>query len=222
MKKIAENGSAIAASPIQVSIPAPNMATAVFLIRGTSPYVQNKFSAKAKQKMIEKQKAGHTAKKGSAREAKNFEAAFKECQHISADGYVGMPASGFRAALVSACRIVGFKMTLAKLSLFILADGIDAEDGTPLVKITKGTSRRVEHHVRNESGVVDIRPRAMWDPGWEAMLRIQYDADQFTLADVSNLLSRVGLQVGIGEGRADSKSSCGMGWGSFEIAKREE
>ena len=48
---------------------------------------------------------------------------------------------------------------------------------------------------------------------------IRWDADQFTLDDVTNLLSRVGLQVGIGEGRPDSKNSAGMGWGLFEIAR---
>jgi len=31
------------------------------------------------------------------------------------------------------------------------------------------------------------------------------------------LLARVGMQVGIGEGRPDSKNSAGMGWGLFEV-----
>jgi len=33
-----------------------------------------------------------------------------------------------------------------------------------------------------------------------------------------NLLHRAGLQVGIMEGRPDSKDSCGCGWGTFKIA----
>lgn len=32
-----------------------------------------------------------------------------------------------------------------------------------------------------------------------------------------NLLSRAGLQVGIGEGRPDSKKSAGMGYGLFTV-----
>jgi hypothetical protein len=32
----------------------------------------------------------------------------------------------------------------------------------------------------------------------------------------------VGRQVGIGEGRPDSRNSCGMGWGLFEIVNRKE
>jgi len=34
---------------------------------------------------------------------------------------------------------------------------------------------------------------------------------------LTNLLARAGLQVGIGEGRPDSKNSAGMGWGLFQI-----
>jgi hypothetical protein len=108
-------------------------------------------------------------------------------------------------------------MTRAKLSLFVVADGFDKLDGTPLVKITKGKPHYVEHAVRNESGVADIRPRPMWDEGWEAEVRLTWDADQFSTIDVANLLMRVGLQVGIGEGRPDSKNSAGMGWGTFVL-----
>lgn len=48
-------------------------------------------------------------------------------------------------------------------------------------------------------------------------LRVRYDADQFGAQDVLALMERVGLQVGIGAGRPDSKTSAGMGWGLFEI-----
>jgi len=39
----------------------------------------------------------------------------------------------------------------------------------------------------------------------------------FTSSDVVNLFNRVGAQVGIGEGRPDSKASAGLGFGLFEI-----
>jgi hypothetical protein len=110
-------------------------------------------------------------------------------------------------------------MTLAKLSLFVLADGY-AEDGTPLVRIY-GTPEMVTHTVRNATGVVDVRARPMYKQ-WAADLRVRFDSDQFTPQDVANLLLRVGMQVGIGEGRADSKMSCGMGWGSFDLATEAE
>lgn len=39
----------------------------------------------------------------------------------------------------------------------------------------------------------------------------------FSHNDIVNLMMRVGQQVGIGEGRPDSKNSAGMGWGLFDI-----
>lgn len=205
----------------ELVIPAPNLKVAMFTIRGTAPYVGNAFSEKAHNQMKQKQEAGSTAKKGKQRDGKDFKACFEGAKHTSEDGWLGFPASAIRAAMISACRVVGFKMTLAKLSLFVCADGFDRVDGTALVRICKGTPAYVEHSVRNETGVCDIRARPMWKPGWEAVLRIEFDADMFTLDDVANLLLRVGKQVGIGEGRPDSRRSCGMGWGLFEIVGKE-
>lgn len=200
-----------------ISIPAPRMPVVELTIRGTAPYVQNAFSQKARQQLHDKHAAGSTAKKGAKKEPKDFQAAFAGAIHRSREGWFGMPAPAFRNALVSACRLVGFKMTLAKLAVFVDADGFDAVDGTPLVRITKGEPEYAEHYTRNATGVVDLGARPMWREGWEAVVRIKFDADLFTVADVYNLMLRVGMQVGIGEGRPDSKQSTGMGWGTFDV-----
>jgi hypothetical protein len=57
----------------------------------------------------------------------------------------------------------------------------------------------------------------MWAAGWEARPTFRWDADQFSENDMVNLLARAGAQVGVGEGRPDSKMSAGCGWGEFEI-----
>ncbi|MFW6342879.1 MAG: hypothetical protein ACOC00_07655 [Halothiobacillaceae bacterium] len=167
---------------------------------------------------METQAAGSTAKSKKKREARDFEADFHAAQHISEEGWVGIPAPAFRAALISACRLVGFQMTKAKLSIFVVADGIDADDGTPLVKLDAPPPEMHEGMVRNATGVADIRVRPMWRT-WGANVRLRWDADQFTLSDIVNLMDRAGLQVGIGEGRPDSSKSAGMGWGQFEVAR---
>lgn len=200
-----------------VVISAPNFQVARFEIFGTSPYVQNKFSQKAKEMIKAKQEAGGQAKKGAKKEPKNFKQCYEDAQYKSREGWNGIPAAAFRAAMVSACRTVGFKMTHAKLGFSIVADGYDNDEGVPLVKVTKGKPKYFEQSVTNETGVADIRPRPMWDEGWEAVLRIQFDADMFSAEDVANLLLRAGLQVGIGEGRPDSKKCVGLGWGMFGI-----
>lgn len=223
------------AKSMNVSISAPNFQTAVMRIKGTAPYVQLKFGEKARNIMRTKQAAGSTAKKGVKREAKDFDAAFEEAQHRDTEGLCGIPAGGLRRSLIDACSIVGFKMTLAKKSIFIEADTYDAAEGTPLIRIYQPSRREgaegelvpaepkhVEHMVRNATGVADIRVRAMYDADWEATVRVRFDADIFTPTDIANLMMRAGLQIGIGEGRPNSKNSAGMGWGTFECVQSDE
>lgn len=200
----------------QVIIPAPKMNVAAFRIRGITIHVQHKFSEKALRQMREAQEAGSRSKKGKQREARDFDADYRNATYVAPDGSYGIPCTAFRNALISACRLVDFKMTRAKLSLFVLADTYDGTKA--LVKITKGKPKPTgPMPVRNESGVIDLRNRPYWDIGWEAIVRIQYDESQFSVTDVANLLARAGLQVGVGEGRPDSKDSAGMDWGRFEV-----
>lgn len=203
---------------VGIQIPAPKFETLEFELVGTAPYVQARFSEKARTLMEDKMKAGSVAKKGKKRDPRNFEDDYEGAKHKSEEGWIGIPASCFRNASISACRLVGFKMTLAKLSLFIEADGFDALDGTPLVRII-GEPEPNKMPVRNATGVCDIRIRPMWRE-WSCKLRIRYDTDQFSRADVANLLMRVGMQVGIGEGRPDSRSSAGLGWGLFKSVQK--
>ena len=115
--------------------------------------------------------------------------------------------------------MVGYTMTRAKLSVFVIADGHDKVDNTPLTKITRGEPEYFESVVRLETGVADIHARPRWAPGWEAIVTVKWDGDQFSAQDVANLLARAGQQVGICEGRPDSKNSGGQGWGTFELIK---
>jgi hypothetical protein len=202
-----------------VVIAPPNFQTAIFHLEGTAPYVQHKFSSEQRRAMRAKQEQGSTAKKGKARAAKDFNEVYRQCMYLDPKGQHGMPAAAFRNAMISACRIVGFKMTHAKQCVFIEADTYD-EDGTALVFI-EGTPEPHESYARNQTGVIDIRLRPMWKT-WRAKLSVRFDADMFTTSDVANLLSRAGLQVGIGEGRPDSRESAGMGWGTFKLLGERE
>lgn len=199
-----------------ITISKPNMVTITVPIAGDAPYVQARFSQKAQQAMKSKMMAGSTAKKGTKREPRDFDSDFIGAQHISEDGWIGIPAAAFRKAMIDVCRAVNFKMTHAKMSVFVEADGLDRVDGMPLVKLIAGEPERLEMATRNATGVPDIRVRPMWRK-WGAKVRIRFDADQFTASDVVNLLSRAGQQIGIGEGRPFSRESAGMGYGVFSV-----
>lgn len=199
-------------------IAAPNIQTAQFKIKGTAPYVQNKFSAAARAKMLAAQTAKTPAANKTKREPRDLMAEFNGAMHKDVGGKLGIPAPAFRSAMISACRVAGFQMTKAKLSVFVEPDGFDKEDGTPLVHI-KGKPEQHEAVVKLESGVASVAIRPMWR-NWECTLKVRFDADQFSAADVANLLMRAGLQVGVGDGRPDSRKSHGMGWGTFEIVEQ--
>lgn len=199
----------------QVLISSPNFQQTIVKIIGTAPFVMNRMSSENRQKMIDKQMEGGRSKKGQMRQPKDFDKLYKGTMHVSTDGWYGIPAAAFRNAMVSACRTVGFQMTRAKLCLFIVHDGIDAEDGQPLVKLNGNPARR-DWAVKLANGSTDIIPRAFFDEWW-ANIHLKWDADQFSATDVINLLARVGVQVGVGAGRPDSKNSTGMGWGTFEV-----
>ena len=198
-----------------LTITAPNIQVAHFRVIGTAPYVQHKFSDKARKQIMQTQAAGSTAKSKRKREAKDFNQVYEDAKHIGANGKLGIPATSFRNAMIEACRGAGFVMTKARMSVFVEHDFLDATEGTGLVEI-HGKPRKHEGYARNETGVVDIRVRPMWEQ-WHADVRVEYDADQFTATDVGNLLLRAGKQIGIGEGRPYSKKSNGMGWGTFTV-----
>ena len=207
-----------------IHIAPPNIKIGEVWIKGTAPLVIHKFSDKAKLQIMQKQAAGSTANTKKKREAKDFDEAFNAARHISFDGWDGIPAAAFRCACIDACRLVGFKMTMAKMSIFILEDGWDKDEGTPLVKIIGGAPRRLDSMVRIGSGLaktVDVAVRPQWIE-WGARLRFKYDADQFTASDVVNLVNRAGMQCGVCEGRPNSSASNGMGWGTFEISTEKE
>lgn len=215
LSKIEIEALTAGAAPETVRITRPKLRTATIPITGISPYVQHAFSEKQRKQMEETQRAGQQARGKRNRQPKDFDAVYEAAKHVAKEGWLGIPAPAFRNAMISACRLIGFKMTHAKLSVFVEADGIDKNDGTPLVRII-GEPRIHQATVRNETGVADIRWRPMWEE-WSANVRVTWDEDQFSATDVMNLMLRAGMQVGIGEGRPDSPNSNGLGWGRFEV-----
>lgn len=200
-----------------VTIKPPNFQHATFNIVGTEPLVIHRFSAKTKEEMRQKMEAGNVASTKKKREPKSTDVSYEEARYRSPQGWDGFHAGAMRNAMISACRLVNFKMTIAKLSIFVIADGRDRDEPQiPLIRIY-GKPVKQEDMARVETGQPYVTVRAAFHE-WKASVRFRWDADQFTTEDVANLLSRVGQQVGLCEGRPDSPNSAGMGWGLFEIS----
>jgi len=200
----------------KVTIKATNFQYAMFKIEGIAPLVIHRFSSKTKNEMLLKMETGKAASSKRNRDPKDSDETYNQARYISPEGWDGFNAVSIRAAMISACRLVGFKMTLAKLSVFVQQDGWDAEEPQiPLIRINGEPVKQMDM-ARVETGQPYVCIRAAYH-NWSASVKIMWDADQFTVDDIFNLLSRVGQQVGIGEGRPDSSKSVGMGWGLFKV-----
>lgn len=200
----------------KVLISAPRMFVRKLRIRGTSPLVIHRFSAKTKEEMKQKMESGKPSSSKRTRKAKETDVSYLAAKYMSKQGWEGFNAAALRNAMISACRLVDYKMTLAKLSIFIVEDGRDKDEPQfSLIRIF-GKSVKQEDMARTSTGQPYVTVRAAY-PEWYADVAIRFDADQFSLEDVVNLLMRVGKQVGICEGRPDSKRSAGMGWGLFDV-----
>lgn len=201
-------------------IPKPDFQWIELSIEGTAPLMIHKFSTKAQTEMRATQEAGSQAKSKSKRDPKDFESLCDGARHISTEGWDGIHAGCFRNAAISACRTAGYVMTKAKLAIFIECDGYDAENN-PLVRIQDAEGNNAVPVMsvmpcRNATGVIDLRARPTYNP-WFAKLKVKFDNGMLSQEDVTNLMQRVGLQVGVGEGRPDSRQSAGIGYGLFRI-----
>jgi hypothetical protein len=205
----------VKSNQVSVTIKPPNFKTAHFKIVGTAPLVIHKFSKKTEELMQATQEAGQASKSKKERTPKDFEECYNGARHISKEGWDGIHAGAFRSAFVRASSLTSVKMTIAKMAIFIKADGIDVDSGTPLVKINGDREMHIGP-VRLSNGSMDLRARPMYRE-WNVNLTVTFDADLLNVTDISNLLMRVGMQVGIGEGRPMSKDSCGCGWGTFSV-----
>ena len=189
---------------------------AAFKIVGSAPLMMCKFSTVKFNKMKEAQEAGSQKGARKERTAREFDKDFREASYVSREGWHGIPAASFRNGMVSTCKMCGFHMSKAKMSIFIEADGYDAETNDPLVRIHSKAPIKDLRPARNDNGSCDIRARPIYE-NWSVVVRIRWDEDQFSITDIANLLHRMGCQNGVGEGRAKSKKSTGMGFGSFVL-----
>jgi len=201
-----------------IEVKAPNFRNIKLPLVGLACYVSNNMSPQSMKAMKDGMGGKKVDKKAkSERAAKDFQADYEGSLHCDKDeGWIGIPAAAFRASLIRACSGVGIEMTRGRQAFFVEADGVD-KDGKPLVKITKGKPEYFEALVKNANGGSDLRARARFDAGWEALLSVSYDADMFSETTVANLTLRAGKTVGVGAGRPFSSASAGCGWGVFTI-----
>lgn len=216
--------AAAAPAPVKEEIRIAPLRRAILTVPivGVTPLKVLRFSKKKQDTVRETQAAGSQAGSKRKRPPKDFEREYEEAKYLCTQTlngkpvtWLGLNASGIRNGCIETCRVAGFVMTKAKMSIKCLQDGFDDLDATPLVRIT-GEPEMVVDPVRNASGVMDLRARVMFRE-WGMRVRLWFDEDQFSPSDVLNLMIRVGEQNGLGEGRPNGTNGYGTGNGVFSV-----
>ncbi len=174
---------------------------------GTAPLIVNQWSQKAKEQMLAAQQSSARAKKEPKDPVANFEAS----KYLLPDGRDGFPASGFKAAIVTAARLFeGVTMVSLKQGLTTVGIGPDQ-----LVPITYSSVRMREDTPRNANGVADLRYRAEYSD-WSADIVVRFIKGQFDAESIYALVDAAG-NGGIGEWRPTSPKSNTGTYGTFRI-----
>lgn len=175
-------------------------------IEGLTPLICNNFSEKIKTQIREAQ-----AGKKAAKAPKDPAALYEGAKYLLPDGSYGFPAAGFKGACVSAGRFFnGITMTALRQGIFVHGEGPDQ-----LVRLTGFTDEPImrEDAVRNQTGVVDLRYRPMFE-NWGATIKVEFIPSLLSLDSVISIVDAAGIG-GIGEWRPTAPKSNGD-YGRFQ------
>lgn len=191
-------------------------------IIGLGELATNRFGAellnKAK-KADEHDSQPTVVKKGGVASMSELRQACKTAAYVSTEGWYGVKTTALRTALVNAAPFLkGLTKKTASYAIWIVPDGYDTTDGTPLIRIytDQATPEEWITPVRNPSTKgANLRGRPRWKR-WSMKPTISIVTSLVNLEQFGQLLNLAGLG-GIGEGRPASKDSCGIGMGMFEV-----
>jgi hypothetical protein len=212
--RIAQNGhSAALPKAERVELKPIDIRTFKLPIKGTSPLIVHKFSEKAKKQIEDKQQK----KAKGAKEARDPKSEYLAACYVMPESppagekkaRYGVPASGIKNALVSACRFVdGMQMTFARGAFHVM------EDAGGLVEISYDTMRMREDTVRlnGPGSPLDIRYRPEFTE-WSLVCVVRYNAAAISPEQIVNLANVAGFSIGLCEWRPERDGSYGM----FEV-----
>lgn len=203
----------------------------IFKLKGTSTLVTHPLGEKARKEMLQKQTGTKKETKLAPRcPMQEFLDSFywidqqppqpksiqdgvpvydeEEVWEVIRGAKFGVPITGFKNALISACRNQDMKMTQMRQACFV--SGTEHPDWA----IIEGAPEWRADICRIQKRI----PHEVFRPGWNqwsTSIRIEYDMNVLNEHQVANLLAVAGYYVGICEGRPEKSA---LGWGRWEIA----
>lgn len=185
-----------------VAVPPLETGKVTFTVRGLSSLIVHRFGEKSRKQMEDNQQGVARHKKAP----KVPEEEFKSSLYTINDkkGIYGFPASGFKKAMVSACRYAeGFTMTKALGSFHVMGDLLQIKGPKPIMRTD------VVRVGKFGSKTSDIRYRGEFKD-WSIDVEILYNARVVSKEILAHLLHLAGFSVGIGEWRPEKGGQFGM------------
>ena len=197
----------------QIELPPLNLEIIEVTLIGDTPLISHAWSEKAKREMLDKQMK--VAK--PAKEAKDPHQDFEQSLYRIEGGGYGFPSVAFKAAAVTACTSVAGITKVAARQAFHVMGTQSAVRGAfngalmrmDLVRILGSEPEMREDMVRVGLGTADIRYRGQFWP-WHATVRVRFNRNVLSAAQIVNLFNTAGFGVGIGEWRPEKDGQFGM------------
>ena len=175
-------------------------------IVGLTPLIPHRWSEKAKR-MMPGHPEGDTVKKAKGKHDPKAEA--EACLYLLGKT-LAFPATGFKAAMVGACRFFEKPtMTEAKQLLFVEGEGPEQ-----LVRI-RGDKELREDMPRNANGNADLRYR-YYIHEWSGVLRVRYVTSRISRESVIALADAAG-RGGCGDWRPSAPKSYTGTYGTWRV-----
>ena len=210
---------------VQIEIPAIKMGTATLEVVGTSPVIVHAWGVKAKRLMRDKQQQKATTKRAAKDPNADYFGAMyilNRDEHQPEDDQPdpevavssaeclaihGLPAAGFRKAIVRAARLMGAVMTDTRCGFKMLADNADN-----LLPMEFDSCKIREDVVRLNGTTSDLRYRPIYE-GWSCKMVVSFMDNMVGIDQLVSLLKVAGRSVGVCEWRTEKDGT----FGSFEV-----
>jgi len=194
----------LAVPALTTSLIGLDLRTVDLKVEGISGLIVHRWSAKAKQQMLDKQMG--VASKGKAKRVPAAE--YEEAFHRLPNGKPGFPGLGFKAATVTAVTSLGKEYTKIKARQ---AFHLVLSPGCELVEIHHPKDmppvQRMDMVRIGISGAENrFRPEFA---SWGAVLKIIHNERVITLHQLTNLINLGGFTVGVGEWRPERNGDKG-------------
>jgi len=187
-------------SPQAITVQAPKMMRASIEIVGLTSLLSHRKSpdmiqgsTPAEGEDAAKAKLGGLRKR--TKKVRDPQAEFKASLYELPDGKFGFPAISFKRAIEDAASTLGYARTQIRRLIYTPQEFVEIVGSKPRLR----TDVAVNQNMRSASIVVN---RAEFET-WRCTLLLDFDSDFLTAETIANLLTRAGLQVGVGAWRND-------------------